>query len=218
MPDDKKEIARILTEARQAMFDAEKVLKDKKDLYELTKSGWREALDASARTQRRVTQQFMDECFQNESLLAKLKRVVIKKTMPLPDQYEYWQVFHEVGVPIGGKNSQGETICVKPRRIIKITTDHERIEKLEASLAESKTADIFIKLPYCEDDSWREAMPTVIAFFFYRCPKKKASEKLDDAIMKAKAFIEENQYLADCKYGDSLYECLFCIANGDPKS
>lgn len=205
------EIAKDLIAKRQGVRAAQKALLDSEGRLKEARASYRSELSDFGRKMGAESKQLLKQCLEDPELQNAMHGIIVSAGDGTKRGFEkeYMRPFNEFGWGIDGKTPY--TLFAGIIRIDYETNNKDSLrETLEKALVEGGTLIAFPRAYYEHMkflEGWLDGLKTAIAFFYHR------GESIDEAIKSAKALIEDNEFLAEDNYGDSLTEHLFCLDN-----
>ncbi len=199
----KSDIIKELSTSRTERDNAKDVLAQKEDVFEKVRETYRKELDVFKDDLRNCTEALLAECGTKPRTLAVMSGIVIRY---LEDGSKYRYVYPFADLSSSGK----EFISSIPVATVERSYE-ELLKEFDATFAKGSA---IIKYPRHRGGrnarSWEGELLRSIAFFYYHWELD-----LIDAINKAKDVIEQNAYLAEDGYYESLTEYLFCLGDAE---
>ena len=204
-------IAEDLIAKRQGVRAARKALLDSEGRLKEARASYRSELSDFGRKMGAESKQLLKQCLEDPELQNAMHGIIVSAGDGTKRGFEkeYMRPFNEFGWGIDGVTPYA--LFAGIIRIDYETNNKDSLrETLEKALVEGGTLIAFPRAYYEHMkflEGWLDGLKTAIAFFHHR------GESIDEAIKSAKALIEDNEFLAEDNYGDSLIEHLFCLDN-----
>ena len=221
MKNDKKEAAKAIAASRQAVLDAEQALREQKATHDDAVGKNKLLLLEFCRQQSEVRDKFVCECVMADRQARELLRtIVVKVETGKEGRYEYWKPFYSITIPNNQLPGVAGIVTQDKMMLAYDLEDEKLAEKVDNHvLSEPEFCQTLIKFPHNRHQEvgafLSHALITMLAFYYDRSDCEEPIKKLEDAIPKAKDFIERNSSCFTEKFAGEVFELMFLEAYGE---